>query len=68
MHRHYDTIELTLESCLGGIINTRRIPPVSRNVVRIVNIPEIFGAVIGLLNEYVFHRHHGTGLTHLPGI
>jgi len=68
VHLQYDTIELTLETCLGEIINTRRIPPVSRNVVRIANIPEIFGAVIGLLNEYVFHRHYGTGLTPLPGI
>ena len=51
VHQQYDTIERTLETCLGEIIDSRQIPALSRNVVRIVNIPEIFGAVIGLINE-----------------
>jgi hypothetical protein len=68
VHQNYNTIEGTLETCLGEIIDQRQIPPLSRNVVRIVNIPEIFGAVIGLLNEYVLRRHHGTKLTYSPGI
>lgn len=67
IHQHYDTIERTLEACLREIIDSRQVPSVSRNVVRIVNIPEIFRAVIGLFNEYVLHLHHGTVLTHSPG-
>ena len=68
VHQHYDTIERTLEAGLGQIIETRQVPSVSRNVVRIVNIPEIFRAVIGLFIEYVLHCHRGTEFTHSPGI
>ena len=66
IHRQYDTIEAILETCLGEIIDSRQIPAVSRNAVRTVNFPEIFGAVIGLINEYVLHRRHRTGLTRPP--
>jgi len=34
--------------------------------MRTVNFPEVFGAVIGLINEYVLHRRHRTGLTLPP--
>ena len=68
VHQHYDTIERTLEAGLGEIIDTRQAPSVSRNIIRIVTIPEIFRAVIGLFIEYVLHCHHGTKLTHSPGI
>lgn len=68
VHQHYDTIERTLEAGLGEIMDTRQVLSVSRNIVRIVNIPEIFRAVIGLFIEYVLHYHHGTELTHPPGI
>ncbi len=68
VHQHYDTIERTLEAGLREIIDSRQVPSVSRNIVRIVNIPEIFRAVIGLFIEYVFHFHHGTEFTHSPGI
>ena len=67
IHQHYDTIERTLEACLGEIIDSRQVPSVSRNVVRIVNIPEMFRAIIGLVNEYGLHFHPGIKLTHSPG-
>jgi hypothetical protein len=53
VHQQYDTVEQNLTVCLGQIIDSRQVPVVSRNVVRIANLPEIFGAVIGLVNEYV---------------
>ena len=56
IHQQYDIIAPTLERCLGEIIDSRRVPALSRNVVRIVNLPEIFGAVIGLVNEYELHQ------------
>lgn len=68
IHQQYDAIERNLEACLGEIIDSRQIPAVSRNAVRVVNIPDIFGTVIGLLNEYVLHRRPGTELIHSPGI
>ena len=68
VHQQYDAIERNLETCLGEITNSRRISAVSRNAVRVVNIPGIFGTVLGLLNEYVLHRRHGTKLIHSPGI
>jgi hypothetical protein len=55
VHQQYDTIERTLDTCLGEIMDSRQIPPVSKNVVRIVIFPEIFGAIIGLINEHVLH-------------
>ena len=66
VHQQYDTIEETLETCLGQIIDSRQILAVSRDVVRVANLPEIFGAIINLVNEYVLHRQHRTELTYSP--